>query len=187
MTTGHTAPDHGKSRIARTMGKAKIFSESLPFIKAFRGTTVVIKYGGSAMVDEGLRNTFADDVAMLHYVGINVVIVHGGEAMAFVIPGAPVSARFIRVNSNLFYVGFHSLEERYDNALGRRITQMIGDHEGPFYALLSDQNHIGADIELGIFGLRRIEASCRPITSKGGPPLTLCRAERDTAQPGYRK
>ena len=78
MTTGHTAPAHGNSRIARTMGKAKIFSESLPFIKQFRGTTVVIKYGGSAMVDEGLRNTFADDVAMLHYVGMNPVIVHGG-------------------------------------------------------------------------------------------------------------
>jgi acetylglutamate kinase len=60
------------------MGKARIFSESLPFIKEFRDTTVVIKYGGSAMVDEGLRNTFADDVAMLHYVGINPVIVHGG-------------------------------------------------------------------------------------------------------------
>jgi acetylglutamate kinase len=60
------------------MGKARIFSESMPFIKAHRGKTVVIKYGGSAMVDDSLRNTFADDVAMLHYVGINVVIVHGG-------------------------------------------------------------------------------------------------------------
>lgn len=78
MNTGHTAPDQGKSRIASTMGKARIFSESLPFIKEFRGTTVVIKYGGSAMVDEGLRSTFADDVAMLHYVGMNPVIVHGG-------------------------------------------------------------------------------------------------------------
>jgi len=78
MNTGHTAPALGKSRIAATMGKARIFSESLPFIKAFRDTTVVIKYGGSAMVDEGLRSTFADDVAMLHYVGIKPVIVHGG-------------------------------------------------------------------------------------------------------------
>jgi len=60
------------------MGKAAIFSEAMPFIKRFRGETVVIKYGGSAMVDESLRNTFADDVAMLHYVGINPVIVHGG-------------------------------------------------------------------------------------------------------------
>lgn len=78
MTTGHTSPSTLKSRIASSMGKAKIFSEALPFIKAFRGSTVVIKYGGSAMVDEDLRNTFADDVAMLHYVGINPVIVHGG-------------------------------------------------------------------------------------------------------------
>ena len=139
----------------------------------------------------GSRVAWTDDTfdIKLPYTDLEdaMVIVHGGEAMAFVIPAAPVSTRFVRVNSNLFYVGFHSIEERYDNALGRKITQTIGDHEGPFYALLSDQNHIGADIELGIFGLRRFEESCRPITSKGGPPLTLCRAERDTAQPGYRK
>jgi acetylglutamate kinase len=50
----------------------------MPFIKQFRDSTVVIKYGGSAMVDTTLRDTFADDVAMLHYVGIKPVIVHGG-------------------------------------------------------------------------------------------------------------
>ncbi|RLE15622.1 MAG: acetylglutamate kinase [Actinobacteria bacterium] len=60
------------------MGKAGIFSEALPFISRFRGTTVVIKYGGSAMVDDLLRGSFADDVAMLHYVGIKPIIVHGG-------------------------------------------------------------------------------------------------------------
>ena len=76
--TGHTTPNPAKPRIASTMGKAAIFSEALPFIRRFRGTTVVIKYGGSAMVDESLRETFADDVAMLHYVGINPIIVHGG-------------------------------------------------------------------------------------------------------------
>ena len=78
MATGHSAPSTAKSRIAKTMGKAAIFSEAMPFIKRFRGTTVVIKYGGSAMVDGALRNTFADDVAMLHYVGIKPIIVHGG-------------------------------------------------------------------------------------------------------------
>jgi acetylglutamate kinase len=78
MTTGHAAPHAGRPRIAKTMGKARIFSQAMPFIKAYRDTTVVIKYGGSAMVDDALRNTFADDVAMLYYVGINPVIVHGG-------------------------------------------------------------------------------------------------------------
>ena len=76
--TGHSTPSSGKPRIASTMGKAAIFSAALPFIRRFRGTTVVIKYGGSAMVDDDLRSTFADDVAMLHYVGISPIIVHGG-------------------------------------------------------------------------------------------------------------
>ncbi|MEN8239121.1 MAG: acetylglutamate kinase [Actinomycetota bacterium] len=78
MTTGHTTPTPAKSRIAKTMGKAAILSQALPFIRRFRGTTVVIKYGGSAMVDEATRENFADDVAMLHYVGIKPIIVHGG-------------------------------------------------------------------------------------------------------------
>ncbi len=78
MATGHTTPSPAKSRIANSMGKARIFSEALPFIKRFRHTTVVIKYGGSAMVDEDLRASFADDVALLHWVGIRPVIVHGG-------------------------------------------------------------------------------------------------------------
>jgi acetylglutamate kinase len=76
--TGHSTPSALKPRIASTMGKASIFSEALPFIRRFRGSTVVIKYGGSAMVDDDLRETFADDVAMLHYAGINPIIVHGG-------------------------------------------------------------------------------------------------------------
>jgi len=78
VNTGHTTPSPAKPRIASTMGKAAIFSEALPFIRHFRDSTVVIKYGGSAMVDDDIRETFADDVAMLHYVGIRPVIVHGG-------------------------------------------------------------------------------------------------------------
>ena len=78
MATGHSSPSASKTRIANSMGKARIFSEAMPFIKSFRDTIVVIKYGGSAMVDEDLRDTFADDVAMLHFVGIKPVIVHGG-------------------------------------------------------------------------------------------------------------
>jgi len=60
------------------MAKARIFSEAVPFIRAYRGSTVVIKYGGAAMVDDTLRASFADDVAMLHFSGIRPVIIHGG-------------------------------------------------------------------------------------------------------------
>ena len=78
MSTGHGPPDPAKSRIAATMGKARILMEAMPYMKAFRGTTLVVKYGGSAMVDEALRSSFADDIALLHLVGIKPVIVHGG-------------------------------------------------------------------------------------------------------------
>ena len=52
--------------------------ESLPYIREFFGKTVVIKYGGSAMADDELREAFATDVVLLKYVGLNPVIVHGG-------------------------------------------------------------------------------------------------------------
>jgi len=52
--------------------------EALPYIRDFHGRTVVIKYGGSAMVDPGLREEFARDVVLLKYVGMNPIVVHGG-------------------------------------------------------------------------------------------------------------
>ncbi len=58
--------------------KGECLVEVLPFIKRFFGKTIVIKYGGSAMVDERLKNSFSKDVALLKYVGINPVVVHGG-------------------------------------------------------------------------------------------------------------
>ena len=54
--------------------------ECLPYIREFSGKTVVIKYGGAAMAEDGLREAFATDVVLLKYVGLNPVIVHGGGA-----------------------------------------------------------------------------------------------------------
>ena len=58
--------------------KAKIISESLPYIKNFFGKTIVIKYGGNAMIDDKLKQSFAKDVVLLKLVGMNPVIIHGG-------------------------------------------------------------------------------------------------------------
>jgi len=55
-----------------------VLLEALPYIREFHGRTVVIKYGGAAMRDEGLRDDFATDVVLLKYVGLNPIIVHGG-------------------------------------------------------------------------------------------------------------
>ncbi|WP_293005970.1 acetylglutamate kinase [Nitrosomonas sp.] len=58
--------------------KAKILAEALPYIQRFHGKTIVIKYGGNAMVEENLKHGFARDVVLLKLVGMNPVIVHGG-------------------------------------------------------------------------------------------------------------
>lgn len=57
---------------------AKVLTESLPYIQSFHGKTVVIKYGGNAMVDDKLKQSFARDVVLLKLVGIDPVVVHGG-------------------------------------------------------------------------------------------------------------
>lgn len=58
--------------------KAKILAEALPYIQRFHGKTIVIKYGGNAMVEEHLKQGFARDVVLLKLVGMNPVIIHGG-------------------------------------------------------------------------------------------------------------
>ena len=72
----------GKKMIANsTMNKnnvADILIEALPYIQALDGKTVVIKFGGNAMVDEALKSSFAQDIVLLKQVGVNPVIVHGG-------------------------------------------------------------------------------------------------------------
>jgi acetylglutamate kinase len=65
-----------QSRAAGT--SVETLLEALPYIREFHGRTVVIKYGGAAMLDDGLRDDFARDVVLLKYVGLNPIVVHGG-------------------------------------------------------------------------------------------------------------
>ncbi len=71
--------------------------ESLPYIREFHGKTVVIKYGGAAMEDPGLREEFARDVVLLKYVGLNPVVVHGG--------GPEITAHMRRLGLPVEFVG----------------------------------------------------------------------------------
>jgi acetylglutamate kinase len=71
--------------------------EALPYIREFHGRTVVIKYGGAAMRDEGLKEGFATDVVLLKYVGLNPVIVHGG--------GPDITSYMERLGMEVRFVG----------------------------------------------------------------------------------
>ncbi|SNR91934.1 N-acetylglutamate kinase [Humidesulfovibrio mexicanus] len=83
-----TQPDESKAAfaaaacperdISRDAERARMIIEMLPYIREFAGRTVVIKYGGNAMIDETLKQSFARSVVLLKYVGVNPIIVHGG-------------------------------------------------------------------------------------------------------------
>lgn len=59
-------------------GHAAVLIEALPYLKQFYGRTIVVKYGGHAMVDEALKHQVMQDISLLHYVGIRPILVHGG-------------------------------------------------------------------------------------------------------------
>ena len=75
------------------VSKAAVLHEALPYIRRFQGRTFVVKYGGHAMVDDSLKESFARDVCLLRYVGIRMVVVHGGGP---------------QINQMLERVGIHS-------------------------------------------------------------------------------
>ena len=60
------------------MERAQVLAEALPYIQKYNGKTVVVKYGGNAMISEALRKAVISDIILLHLVGIQVVVVHGG-------------------------------------------------------------------------------------------------------------
>ncbi len=72
-----TSPE-STERAEVAQGKAAVLREALPWITRFHGQRIVIKYGGNAMIDADLQRSFAADVALLHFVGLQPVIVHGG-------------------------------------------------------------------------------------------------------------
>src|SRR5690606_7585876 len=65
-------------RLATAAEKAGVLIEALPWLQRFHGATVVVKYGGNAMVDDELKRAFAEDMVFLRLAGVHPVVVHGG-------------------------------------------------------------------------------------------------------------
>jgi len=81
----------------RYLDKAKVLTEALPYIQRFHGKTIVIKYGGSAMREERLRQHFAQDIVLMKFVGLRPVVVHGG--------GPQIGATLKRIGKDTRFVG----------------------------------------------------------------------------------
>jgi acetylglutamate kinase len=128
------------TRITEAHAKAAALVEALPWLERFHGRTVVVKYGGHAMTDNALRQTFAEDVVFLRYAGIRVVVVHGG--------GPQINAHLDRLGIEQVFAGGLRVTtpETMDvvrmvlvGQVQREIVGLLNQH-GPFAVGLSGED-----------------------------------------------
>ncbi|MHA7277965.1 acetylglutamate kinase [Arthrobacter sp. HLT1-21] len=173
--------------------KAETLIEALPWIQRFAGTTMVIKYGGNAMVNEDLRRAFAEDIVFLHHVGIRPVVVHGG--------GPQISSMLHRLGIESEFKGGLRVTtpETMDvvrmvltGQVGRELVGLINSH-GPYAVGLSGEDGgllqatragtvvDGVEVDLGLVGevvgvnpaaiLDILEAGRIPVISTVAPEI----------------
>ncbi|HET6332471.1 MAG TPA: acetylglutamate kinase [Polyangiales bacterium] len=111
--------------------KAAVLLEALPYIRRFHGRTFVIKYGGSAMIDAALQDSFVQDVLLLKYVGIHVVIVHGGgpqiDALLRELGITPKKVEGLRVTDDRT---MEVVEMVLGGKINKSIVSLLGRHGG---------------------------------------------------------
>ncbi|MEW5768143.1 MAG: acetylglutamate kinase [bacterium] len=140
----------------KSLDRAKVLIEALPYIKTFWGQTVVIKYGGAAMVDEDLARAFALDIVLLRFVGMKPVIVHGG--------GPEITTLMEKLGKGVEFVEGH----RVTDAETRDIALMIlaGKLNKEIVSLINGQG--GKALAVGLSGVDGglIEAQKLTTTNK---------------------
>ncbi len=111
--------------------KAKVLQEALPYIRDFHGKVFVIKYGGSAMTKESLRESFAKDVVLLKYVGIKVIIVHGGgPQISTALEKFGIKPRFVGGMRKTDEETMHVVEMVLSGDVNKDIVALINRHSG---------------------------------------------------------
>lgn len=144
--------------------KAATLIEALPWIQRFAGTTMVIKYGGNAMVNEDLRRAFAEDIVFLHHAGVHPVVVHGG--------GPQISALLDRLGIESEFRGglrvttpeaMDAVRMVLTGQVGRELVGLVNSH-GPYAVGLSGEDGgllqavrtgtvvDGEEVDLGLVG-----------------------------------
>ncbi|MBM4262281.1 MAG: acetylglutamate kinase [Deltaproteobacteria bacterium] len=113
------------------IGKAEVLMEALPFIRRFYGKTFVIKYGGNAMIDEELKASFAQDIVLLKYVGVNPVVVHGGgPQIDEVLVKMGIKSQFVRGMRVTDQQTLDIVEMVLVGKLNKEIVMLINKHGG---------------------------------------------------------
>jgi len=127
---------HPEEELSALIGKAGVLIEALPYIRLFKGKTFVIKYGGSAMVDQDLKNSFARDIALLKLIGVNPIVVHGGgPQIGQTLNRMKIESRFVDGMRVTDEETINIVEMVLVGKVNKEIVAMINSHGGPAIGL----------------------------------------------------
>ena len=142
------------------ISKAEVLMEALPYIRRFYGKTFVIKYGGNAMVDEELKASFARDMVLLKYVGINPVVVHGGgPQIDQTLQKMGISSRYVRGMRVTDAETVDIIEMVLVGKVNKEIVSLINRHGGMAVGLSGKDG-----------GLIRARKMSVTVSTNGEPP-----------------
>ena len=117
--------------LSKAKNIAKVLTEALPYIQKFVGKTIVIKYGGNAMVDEPLKQSFARDIVLMKLVGINPIVVHGGgPQIGAVLEQLSIESKFVdglRVTDSKT---MDVVEMVLGGLVNKEIVNLLNKHQG---------------------------------------------------------
>lgn len=142
----------------RLIEKANTLVEALPYLRAFAGKTVVIKYGGNAQIDEALKNGFAEDVVLMKYIGVNPVVVHGG--------GPQISDMMKRLGKKPVFVDGVRVTDRetmeivemvLGGVINKEIVELISRHGGRAVGLSGKDGRLITARPLKPTGTKRVD------------------------------
>lgn len=141
--------------------KAEILIEALPYIQALNGKTVVIKYGGNAMISDELKHSVMEDITLLKYIGVNPVVVHGG--------GPDITRTLKRLNVESEFV--NGLRKTDSTTMEVAQMVLVGKTNKEIVSLL---NHMGGKA-IGICGIDDNLIECEKLTmaSENGAEIDL--------------
>ena len=157
-------------------GRAQVLVQALPYIQTHAGRTVVVKYGGSAMVDESLKDAVMSDIVLMQLVGIRVVVVHGG--------GKEISAMLRKIGKESRFVGGMRCTDRETidvvqmvlaGKVNKELVQLLERHGGRSVGLcgldggMLTAEKLEAEEDLGYVGsITKVDASVIRQSAENG-------------------
>jgi acetylglutamate kinase len=125
------------------MNVANVLTEALPYIQRFTGKTIVVKFGGNAMVDEQLQNSFARDIVLMKLVGMNPVVVHGGgPQIGELLEKLNIESRFVDGMRVTDSATMDVVEMVLGGSVNKQIVSLINHNGGKAIGLTGKDGHL---------------------------------------------